>query len=108
MSRPRARLTKPGSEGLEIVRLGRAEWRISDARVDGPGSARLLGYVERLLRHRYEVVWMTDPIRWGYVETFDEAIAAFVDSSRFGGITATERDRNVRARTTREVLLWVR
>ena len=83
---------------LEIVRVGRAEWRISDTRVDSFDSARLLGYVERLLRNRYELVWMTDPMRWGYVETFAEAIAGFEDSARFGGHISAERDRSVAIR----------
>lgn len=66
---------------LAIVRLGRAEWRVSDAAGDG----QLLGYIERLRADRFELVWMSDPIRWGYTDTFDAALSAFADGDRFVG-----------------------
>lgn len=66
---------------LAIVRLGRAEWRVSDASDQG----QLLGYVERLRTDRFELVWMSDPIRWGYTQTFDAALTAFADGDRFAG-----------------------
>lgn len=74
-------------DSLEVVRLGRTEWRISPA-VD-PGQ--VLGYIERQRAGRFEVVWMTDPMRWGYTETFDAALVAFGDSVRFAGEVFPQR-----------------
>jgi hypothetical protein len=74
-------------DGLEIVRLGRAEWRVNDSTESG----RLLGYIERQNAGRYEVMWMTDPMRWGYAASFDEALVAFGDSLRFSGEVFDER-----------------
>jgi hypothetical protein len=67
--------------GLSIVRLGKTDWRIS-SQADGD---ELLGYIERQRSGRFEVVWMTDPMRWGYAESFDDALLAFGDSVRFTG-----------------------
>jgi hypothetical protein len=72
---------------LEVVRLGRTEWRISDT----SEPERLLGYIERQRPRRFEVLWMTDPMRWGYAESFGEALVAFGDSARFTGETFLER-----------------
>ena len=83
---------------LEVIRLRRGEWRISDLRVDTTDSARLLGYVEKLVGNRFELVWMTDPMRWGYVETFVQAIAGFEDAARFSGHALAERDQSVSSR----------
>ena len=66
---------------LEVVRLGRSEWRVSAASERG----LLLGYVERLRADRFEVLWMSDPIRWGYTSTFDDAMAAFAGTGAFVG-----------------------
>ncbi len=74
-------------DGIELVRLGRAEWRVNDANDAG----RLLGYIERQRGDRYEVVWMTDPMRWGYAASFDEALAGFADSLRFAGEVFDQR-----------------
>ncbi len=46
---------------LHIVRLGKSDWRVCDV------QGELLGYIERLNQERYQVVWMTDPMNWGYV-----------------------------------------
>jgi hypothetical protein len=76
-------------DGLTIVRLGKTDWRISSA-----GNAEeLLGYIERQRGGRFEVVWMTDPMRWGYAASFDEALLAFSDSVRFTGEVLDNRDR---------------
>jgi len=81
--------TKTAYDSLAVVRLGRAEWRVSDA-----GDANeLLGFIERQTAGRFEIVWMSDPIRWGYAETFDSALMAFGDSLRFTGETLPKRAR---------------
>jgi hypothetical protein len=78
-------MKKSASDEIVLVRLGKADWRISNPEGD------LLGYVERQHADRYEVVWMTDPLRWGYADSFDAAIAAFGESVRFTGETADKR-----------------
>jgi hypothetical protein len=93
---------------IEVIRLGRYDWRVSDARLAGSDPARLLGYVEKLSNRRYEVVWMTDPIRWGYVDTFAIALRGFMFGSRFSGITAAERDGSVISRSHRATVRRVR
>jgi hypothetical protein len=74
---------------LSVVRLGRTDWRISSG-VDGE---ELLGYIERQSGGRFEVLWMSDPVRWGYVDSFDEALVAFGDSVRFSGEVFGDRAR---------------
>jgi hypothetical protein len=66
---------------LSVVRLGKTDWRISS----GSNPNDLLGYIERQRSGRFEVTWMTDPMRWGYASSFDEALLAFGDSVRFTG-----------------------
>jgi hypothetical protein len=80
---------KPVSElgALIVVRLGKADWRISS--VTNPEE--LLGYIERQRGGRFEVMWMTDPMRWGYAATLDEALLAFSDSVRFSGEILDQR-----------------
>jgi hypothetical protein len=68
-------------DGVEIVRLGRTDWRVNDA----ANPDRLLGYIERQRSGRFEVMWMTDPMRWGYAASFEEALAAFGSSVHFVG-----------------------
>jgi hypothetical protein len=68
-------------DGVEIVRLGRGDWRVNDA----ADPDRPLGYIERQRSGRFEVMWMTDPMRWGYAASFDEALAAFGESVLFVG-----------------------
>lgn len=72
---------------LEVVRLGRAEWRISDA----AEPAQLLGFIERQRAGRFEVVWLSDPVRWGYADSFDAALLAFGDNARFTGEIVANR-----------------
>jgi hypothetical protein len=72
---------------LTIVRLGKTDWRISS----GAEPDDLLGYIERQRSGRFEVTWMTDPMRWGYAASFDEALLAFGDSVRFTGEVLDER-----------------
>jgi hypothetical protein len=73
--------------GLSIVRLGKTDWRVSS----GENAEDLLGYIERQRGGRFEVVWMTDPMRWGYAASFDEALLAFGDSVRFTGEVLDDR-----------------
>jgi hypothetical protein len=72
---------------LSVVRLGKTDWRVSSA----ADPDVVLGYIERQRSGRFEVVWMGDPMRWGYAASFDEALAAFDDSSRFLGDVFAER-----------------
>jgi hypothetical protein len=76
---------------LSIVRLGKTDWRISS----GSNPDELLGYIERQRSGRFEVTWMTDPMRWGYAASFDEALLAFGDSVRFTGEILEQRARVV-------------
>jgi hypothetical protein len=68
-------------DGVDLVRLARTEWRVNDA----TDPDRLLGYIERQRSDRWEIMWMTDPMRWGYATSFAEALGAFGDSVRFKG-----------------------
>jgi hypothetical protein len=79
---------------LSIVRLGKTDWRISS----GSNPEELLGYIERQRGGRFEVTWMTDPMRWGYAASFDEALLAFSDGVRFTGEILDQRARVVGAR----------
>jgi hypothetical protein len=80
---------KPQYETLSVVRLGKTDWRISDA-ID---HDILLGFIERQRAGRFEVTWMSDPMRWGYTASFDDALTAFADSTRFAGEVFPERAR---------------
>jgi hypothetical protein len=72
---------------LEVVRLGRTEWRVADAAT----PENLLGFIERQRADRFEVVWMSDPMRWGYAPSFESALVAFGDSVRFAGEVTAKR-----------------
>ena len=78
--------------GLEVIRLDRTNWRISNSFIDEGDSGRLLGYIERLERDRYEVLWLAAPISWAYVNSFELALAAVADRLQFGSILEPERD----------------
>jgi hypothetical protein len=78
---------------LKIVRLDKADWRVSDARVEVAGDNGLLGYIERIHAGRWEILWMADPLRWAYEDSFHSAIHAFSESVRFGGTVLAERER---------------
>jgi hypothetical protein len=92
------RAPESSTDRLEVIRLSWSEWRISDSRLPDSDPDRLLGYVERLSRRRYEVVWMTDPMRWGYAESLAAALAGLANGERFSGTTLAERDRALRGR----------
>jgi hypothetical protein len=77
----------PLYESLSVVRLGKTDWRVSDA----SQPDRLLGFIEFQRPGRFEVTWMSDPVRWGYTDSFDEALVGFADSSRFIGEVFPER-----------------
>jgi hypothetical protein len=79
---------------LEVVRLGRSEWRICDS----SDPSRVLGYIERQRHDRFEIVWMADPMRWGYTATLEDALLAFGDSARFAGEVFTQRVEQVERR----------
>jgi hypothetical protein len=74
-------------DGLDVVRLSRTDWRVSKR----AEPEQLLGYIERQRGDRYEVLWMTDPMRWGYAPSFEDALVAFGDSARFTGEILAER-----------------
>ena len=86
--------------GLEVIRLDRTGWRISDPSIDDGGSGRLLGYIERLRSDRYEVLWLAAPISWAYVDSFEVALEAVADRPHFSGIIEPERDPAARASNT--------
>lgn len=52
----------------------------------------LLGYVERLKRDRFEVLWVAEPIGWAYVESFDDALATIGDRAGFAGEIRVRRE----------------
>jgi hypothetical protein len=79
---------------LELFRLTRTDWRVSDSRLDPSDPQRLLGYIERLGPKRYEVLWLAEPVGWGYVTSLKLATAAFADISQFGGVVEPRRLRN--------------
>jgi hypothetical protein len=80
-----------GTEVLEVIRLARKEWRIVDTRVSGGEPARLLGFIERLGRSRYEVQWVGETAGWAYVTSFDLALAALVNRDEFAGTIQAAR-----------------
>lgn len=82
----------------EVIRLSRTEWRISDPRLPDADPDRLLGYIERLARRRYEVVWMSDPMRWGYAESFAAALEGLATDDRYAQNTVPEREEAPRVR----------
>ena len=86
--------------GLEVIRLDRTGWRISNSFITEGVPGRLLGYIERLDRDRYEVLWIAAPISWAYVDSFELALAAVADRPHFSGVIAPERDQATRAGNT--------
>ena len=83
--------------GIEVIRLDRTAWRVSNSFIDRGDPDRLLGYIERLHSGRYEVLWLAPPISWAYVDSFELALAAVADRPHFGGIVEPERDPAARA-----------
>jgi hypothetical protein len=88
--RPRT-LRHPASSTLECIRLSPTDWRISEVSPVNGEPSRILGFIERYAKGRFEILWMSDPVRWAYVGTFDEALAAFDDSVRFTRSVFAER-----------------
>ena len=86
--------------GIEVIRLNRTAWRISNSFIDEGDPDRLLGYIERLESDRYEVLWLAAPVSWAYVDSFELALAAVADRPHFSGIIEPERDLATRAGTT--------
>lgn len=81
--RPFTPTSGKGAKWLEVVRLGKSDWRVSDSRFDRADGSRLLGYIEQFGRFHYELLWTTVPLRWAYVESFAAATAAFTDNTTF-------------------------
>lgn len=77
---------------LEVIRLDRSTWRISNAAVDPSDPARIMGFIERLERERFEVLLLVLPIGWAYVENFGQALLAFSDRERFRGVIEPQRE----------------
>jgi len=86
--------------GIEVIRLNRTAWRISNSSIDEGDPGRLLGYIERLESDRYEVLWLAAPVSCAYVDSFELALAAATDRPHFSGIIEPERDLATRAGTT--------
>jgi hypothetical protein len=95
------------AEWLEVLHIGKTDWRVSDSRHDLGSSGRVLGFVERRGRYRFEILWMTEPPRWAYVRSLAEAIAAFSDEIGFTGQELAEREEAPR-KLRRGWLRWVR
>lgn len=91
--------TRPAGAVLEVIRLDRSSWRISDSSIDEHDPRRLIGYVERVAANRYEVLWLTDPVAWAYVASFDDALAAMADRNNFLGTIEPQRDPSIDAPT---------
>ncbi|HEY5229697.1 MAG TPA: hypothetical protein VIJ11_02245, partial [Galbitalea sp.] len=77
-----------------------------DSRRDPDDQGRLLGFIERLWPDRYEILWLTEPPRWGYVGSLKLALAAFDDTVAFAGSKSLFRDETRKAR--RRLRPWVR
>jgi hypothetical protein len=84
-----------GAEWLEVVRLGKFDWRVSDSRIDQADGSRRLGYIEQIGSFHYELLWITVPLRWAYVESFAAAVGSFANSTTFPAEMLAERDNAV-------------
>jgi hypothetical protein len=80
------------AEWLEILHTGKTDWRVCDSRRDPADSSRLLGFIERLSRDRYEILWLTEPPRWAYTESLKSALAAFDETVEFAGSKTLKRE----------------
>jgi len=94
------------AEWVEVRSIGKTEWRVSDSRQEVGSTGHVLGFIEQLRRDRYELVWMTEPPRWAYVDSLADAVAAFGDDVDFVG--AQLSDREVASRPRRGLKRWVR
>ncbi|MBC7595357.1 MAG: hypothetical protein H7288_15700 [Kineosporiaceae bacterium] len=97
MTLQEVRSPEHSTAGLEVTRLDRTSWCISNSFINEGDSGRLLGYIEGLERDRYEVLWIAAPISWAYVNSFELALAALADRLQFSGIVEPERDPAARA-----------
>lgn len=80
---------------VDIHALSKSEWRVSAPEATGPAH-EILGYVEQLDSHRFEILWMSEPMHWGYAASLSEAICALADGARFTGEVTAERDSALR------------
>jgi len=71
---------------VDITQVSKTDWRVSNS------ADQVLGYVEQLSSHRYEVMWLTEPLRWGYTSTFPDAIAAVAGADESVAEIWPERD----------------
>jgi hypothetical protein len=85
---------------VEVVRVGRCDWRVSDSRIAVTDPGHVLGYVEKFSRSQFEVLWMTNPMRWGRVDNLAAAIANIAHGRSFGDTTTAERGESIRQRPT--------
>jgi hypothetical protein len=91
-----AAMTTPEFAHLEVVRLGRHDWRVSDNTLEQGDPARLLGFIERLKRGYFEVLWISDPPEWAYTVSLATAVAALAGADSFVGVRRVNRDQSVR------------
>lgn len=79
-------------EWLEVIRLDRSDWRVSDLRAPVGDSARLLGYIEKVSARRFEIMWMGDRMKWGYVNSLAGALVGIALPEEFEGILESHRE----------------
>ena len=77
---------------LEVTRLNGLRWRISDSTLNEHDPCWLLGYVERLERDKYEVLWLAAPVTWAFVTSFEDALAAVADRTQVTGAIQPQHD----------------
>lgn len=80
---------------LEVIRLDHSSWRISNSLIDPSDPARIMGFIERLERDRFEVLLLTPPTGWAYVDTFGLALSAFTNREHFEGEIEGQRDADI-------------
>jgi hypothetical protein len=88
-------MINPEFAHLEVVRLGRHDWRVSDSTLDRDDPARLLGFIERLKRGHFGVLWISDPPKWAYTVSLTTAVAALAGADSFVGVRSVNRDKSV-------------
>ena len=88
-------MVRPEFAHLEVVRLGRSDWRVSDSTRERDDPTRLLGFIERLKRGHFEVVWISDPPEWAYTVSLATAVDAMAGGDSFVGVRRTKRDPSV-------------
>jgi hypothetical protein len=58
---------------VQVVPLSDKEWRVSDSRFAGDDGRSVLGYIGET-RGMYEVVEISDPVRFSFFPTADDAL----------------------------------